>query len=193
MKRPKQIRNVDAEVTHWSDDISGEVVLEIVTALRKRLRRVDRSHDIPYLAGYSRDGRTVFIDRHMPRSFLVGKRRVRTDRFLITHEVVEKALLDQLRLHYLHAHQIALRTEQAAVRAAGVNWRDYDRFTKSNEKAIADERLKRVPRDLDLTPYRDEHDFDLLKRMQAARRRSERSEPELPRRPDGKYKPQMTA
>ena len=35
MKRPKQIRNVDAEVTHWSDDISGEVVLEIVTALRK--------------------------------------------------------------------------------------------------------------------------------------------------------------
>ena len=40
MQRPKQIRNVDAEVTHWSDDISGEVVLEIVTALRKRLRRV---------------------------------------------------------------------------------------------------------------------------------------------------------
>ena len=35
MKRPKQIRNVDAEVTHWSDDISGEVVLEIVTAPRK--------------------------------------------------------------------------------------------------------------------------------------------------------------
>jgi hypothetical protein len=62
MKHPKQIRNVDAEITHWSDDISGEVVLEIVTALRKRLRRVDRSHDIPYLAGYSRDGRTVFID-----------------------------------------------------------------------------------------------------------------------------------
>jgi len=86
MKRPKPVRNVDAEVTHWSDDISGEVVLEIVTALRKRLRRVDRNHDIPYLAGYSRDGRTVFIDRHMPRSFLVGKRRVRTDSFLITHE-----------------------------------------------------------------------------------------------------------
>jgi hypothetical protein len=138
-------------------------------ALRKRLKRVDRNHDIPYLAGYSRDGRTVFIDRHMPRSFLVGKRRVRTDRFLITHEVVEKALLDQLRLHYLHAHQIALRTEQAAVRAAGLNWRGYDRFTKSHEKTMADERLQRVPRDLDLTPYRDEHDFDLLKRMQAAR------------------------
>jgi hypothetical protein len=57
MKRPKPVRNVDAEVTHWSDDISGQVVLEIVTALRKRLRRVDRSHDIPYVAGAGRERR----------------------------------------------------------------------------------------------------------------------------------------
>jgi hypothetical protein len=170
MKRPKRIRNVDAEVTNWSDEVSNEAMLDAAEALRRRIRRVDRSHDIPYIAGYSRDGRTVFIDRHMPRSFRFGETRVQTDRFLITHEVVEKALLDQLRLHYLHAHQIALRTEQAAVRAAGVSWRDYDRFTKSHEKAIADERLKRVPHDLDLTPYRDEHDFDLLQRLQAARR-----------------------
>ena len=61
------------------------------------------------------------------------------------------------------------------MRAAGINWRDYDRFTKSHEKAIFDERLKRVPRDLDLTPYSDEHDFDLLKRMQSARKASRRS------------------
>jgi hypothetical protein len=31
---------------------------------------------------------------------------------------VEKTLIDQLGLHYLHAHQIASRAEQAAVRAA---------------------------------------------------------------------------
>ncbi|MGX9146341.1 hypothetical protein [Mesorhizobium sp. 128a] len=29
--------------------------------------------------------------------------------FLVCHEIVEKALLDELRLHYLHAHQIASR------------------------------------------------------------------------------------
>jgi hypothetical protein len=95
-------------------------------------------------------------------------RRVQTDRFLVTHEVVEKALLDELHLHYLHAHQIALRTEQAAVRAAGIAWRDYNRFTKANEKKIGDERLVRVPRDLDLTPYRDEHDLPELRKIISA-------------------------
>ena len=65
-------------------------------------------------------------------------------------------------------HQVALRTEQAAVRAAGIAWRDYNRFTKSNEKKIGDERLVCVPRNLDLTPYRDEHDFPELRKIIAA-------------------------
>jgi len=32
-------------------------------------------------------------------------------------------------------------------------------------KRIDDERLTKVPPDLDLKPYRDEHDFELLQRM----------------------------
>ncbi|MEA3066684.1 MAG: hypothetical protein QOK41_91, partial [Sphingomonadales bacterium] len=32
-------------------------------------------------------------------------------------------------------------------------------------KRIGDEGLKKVPADLDLKPYRDEHDFELLQRM----------------------------
>jgi len=32
-------------------------------------------------------------------------------------------------------------------------------------KHIGDERLTKVPKDLDLKPYRDEHDDDLLRRM----------------------------
>ncbi len=90
-----------------------------------------------------------------------------TDRFLILHEEVEKTLIDQLGLHYLHAHQIATRAEQAAVRAAGIDWRDYDRMQKY-VKEIGDERLTKVPADLDEKPYRDEHDTDLLQRMNAA-------------------------
>jgi hypothetical protein len=65
----------------------------------------------------------------------------------------------------LHAHQIATRAEQAAVCAAGVNWRDYDRFMQKYVKQIGDERLTKVPHDLDTKPYRDEHDDDLLQRM----------------------------
>lgn len=158
----------DSDVHVRSGDVSNRVMHDIVRAILKRVRRLDRDHDIPYVAGYARDGATIYIDRHMPKSFVHRGKRVRTDRFLVVHEAVEKALLDELKLHYLHAHQIALRAEQAAVRAAGLNWRSYDRFMKSNEKKIGDERLSKVPADLDLTPYRDEHDFELLRRMIAA-------------------------
>src|SRR6516164_10272091 len=99
----------------------------------------------------------------MPRSMKFQGREVDTDRFLILHEEVEKTLIDQLDLHYLHAHQIATRAEQAAVRAAGIEWRAYDRFMQKYVKEIGDERLNKVPRDLDTKPNRDEHDDDLLR------------------------------
>jgi hypothetical protein len=153
---------IEKQVGTRSDRVSDDVLLEAVTAILSRPKKIDRTHDIPYLAGYSSDGRTVFIDRHLPVTMRVGHTFQRIVRFLVVHEMVEKSLLDEMRLHYLHAHQIALRAEQAAVRAAGISWSEYDRFMKANEKKIGDERLRRVPPTLDLTPYRDEHDFDEL-------------------------------
>jgi hypothetical protein len=137
-------------------------------AVVRRAKKIDRNHDIPYLAGYSTDGKTIYIDRHMPRLWKYRRREIDTDRYLILHEEVEKTLIDQLGLHYLHAHQIATHAEQAAVRAAGIAWRDYDRYMQKFVKKLGDEKLTRVPDDLDLKPYRDEHDDDLLKRMAAA-------------------------
>ena len=145
--------------------VSSLMLDRALDAIVRRLKKFDRQHDIPYLAGYSEDGKTIYIDRHMPRSFKFRGRTIETDRFLILHEEVEKTLIDQLGLHYLHAHQIATRAEQAAVRACGVNWRDYDRFMQKFVKKIGDERLTKVPDDLDTKPYRDEHDDDLLQRM----------------------------
>jgi hypothetical protein len=136
-------------------------------AVVRRVKNLDRKHDIPYLAGYSRDGKVIYIDRHMPQTFRYEGRDINTDRYLILHEEVEKTLIDQLNLHYLHAHQIASRAEQAAVRAAGIRWRDYDAFMQKNVKHIGDERLTKVPADLDLKPYRDEHDYELVQRMLA--------------------------
>ena len=87
----------------------------------------------------------MFIDRHLPKSFRWLTKTVRVDPFLLTHEIVEKALLDELRLHYLHAHQIALRAERDAVKAAGVPWWIYQRLMKKYEKPIEEEKLVRVP------------------------------------------------
>ena len=158
------------EVRTKSEDISDEVMNDVVKALRRRVRKVDHTYDIPYVAGYSRDGRTVYIDRHLPRSFRSWTSRVYVTPFLLTHEIVEKALLDELGLHYLHAHQIAIRSERAAVEAAGVSWRTYEGFMKKHEKQIEREALQRVPADLDLTPYRDEKDFKLLHQLVAKER-----------------------
>ncbi len=145
--------------------VSSLMMDRALDAVLRRVKTLDRDHDIPYLAGYSRDGNTIYIDRHMPTSFTFRGRRIDTDRYLILHEEVEKTLIDRLGLHYLHAHQIATRAEQAAVRAARIEWRAYDRFMQKYVKRMGDERLTRVPADLDLKPYRDEHDADLVKRM----------------------------
>jgi hypothetical protein len=145
--------------------VSSLMMDRALDAIVRRAKKIDRKHDIPYLAGYSNDGKTIYIDRHMPKTMKYAGRDVDTDRYLILHEEVEKTLIDQLNLHYLHAHQIATRAEQAAVRAAGISWRAYDEFMQKNVKHIGDERLTRVPADLDLKPYRDEHDYDLVQRM----------------------------
>jgi hypothetical protein len=156
---------LEQEVRHKSEDIGDEVLLDVVKAIRRRVKVINREYDIPYIAGYSVDGDTVFIDRHLPRQFRWLMKTVRVEPFLLTQEIVEKALLDELRLHYLHAHQIAVRAERDAVKAAGVSWWAYQRFMKQHERQIEEENLVKVPAALDLTPYRDEKDFALLKRL----------------------------
>ena len=148
--------------------VSSFMMDRALEAVVRQISKLDRNHDIPYLAGYSRNGKTIYIDRHMPKSFLLKGRRIKTDRFLILHEALEKTLMDHLGLRYLHAHQIATRAEQAAVRAAGISWDAYDRFMRTYVKSIGDKSLSKVPRDLDLKPYREERDDALLRRIAAS-------------------------
>jgi hypothetical protein len=130
---------------------------------------LDCEHDIPYLAGYSVDRKKIYIDRHLQKKFTDHRgKEHQVDRFLILHEATEKAMIDCWNLHYQHAHQIALRAEEAAVRAAGIEWRDYDQFMQQWIKTADSGKLTRVPADLDLTPYRDENDGELIKVMQRA-------------------------
>lgn len=144
--------------------VSAFMLERALEEINKRFPVVDRDHDIPYLAGYSLDGKTIYIDRHLPTT-LDG---VDVIQFLVLHEAIEKALLDQLQIHYQHAHQIALLAEREAVRVVGLKWSAYDSFMQKYIKEDGNEELKKVPADLDLKPYIDEHDDDLLKRMAKA-------------------------
>jgi len=148
--------------------VSSSMLMHAVGEILKRVH-LDRDHDIPYLAGYSVDRSKIYIDRHLEKAFTdhLGRRH-EVDRFLILHEATEKALIDSWGLHYQHAHQIALRAEEAAVRAAGIQWRDYDRFMQQWIKRADSAQVSKVPADLDLTPYLDENDGELIKVMQKA-------------------------
>jgi len=148
--------------------VNSDMLCKSVAEILKRVH-LDREHDIPYLAGYSVDRSKIYIDRHLEKSFIDHQdRRHEVDRFLILHEATEKAMIDDWGLHYQHAHQIALRAEEAAVRAAGIEWRDYDRFMQQWIKRADSNKLSKVPANLDLTPYLDENDGELIKVMQRA-------------------------
>jgi hypothetical protein len=150
--------------------VNSHMLCKSVDEILTRIH-LDRDHDIPYLAGYSVDRKKIYIDRHLEKSFVDHNgHKHDVDRFLILHEAAEKAMIDTWGLHYQHAHQIALRAEEAAVRAAGIEWRDYDRFMQQWIKTADSSKLTKVPANLDLTPYLDENDGELIKVMQRAMR-----------------------
>ena len=141
-----------------------------VRRLLYRYQGVDDSYDLPYLAGYSTDGKTIYIDRHLPEELEYhydGKTRpFRPRSFLIDHESFEKAVIDALGWKYGHAHQGATEYERRHVMQAGLLWSPYQDAYKPYIKADEHEKLKRVPKDLDLTPYLD--DPVLLARLRKA-------------------------
>ncbi|MER8792209.1 hypothetical protein NKH71_30940 [Mesorhizobium sp. M0983] len=59
--------NLEDEVRHVSEDVNDAVLGDVVRALHRRVQIV-HDFDIPYIAGYSKDGKTIYIDRHMPRT-----------------------------------------------------------------------------------------------------------------------------
>lgn len=146
-------------------DLSAHQLLETLSEVNEKFPKINRDFDIPYLAGYSNDGKTIYIDRHLPKYLHTQSLKIDVDQFLVLHEAIEKSLIDCLGLKYQHAHQIALRAERDAVKIAGIKWRNYDKFMRRYIKQDGHEKLTKVPQDLDLTPYRDEHDDDLLNEM----------------------------
>jgi hypothetical protein len=130
--------------------------------------RIDRNYDIPYLAGYSQDGKTIYVDREFPvRGLLVGRRVVNVLPFLVEHEKVEKAVIDVLGKPYSYAHAVATHAEEKKALAAGYQPREYEKAFEPYIKKDARKRIQRTPADLDLTPYRDEQDNDLIGRKAA--------------------------
>ena len=132
-------------------------------AVREKLwmpRTEDNSFDIPYIAGYSKDGKTIYYDRHLPEVLKLkydrSTRDINPREFLRLHETLEKAIIDALGWGYYHAHAAATAWERRNVfeRLGPQWWMPYQHAMDGYAKADEHEKIKRVPKDLDLTPYK---------------------------------------
>lgn len=128
--------------------------------------KIDSSKDVPYLAGYSKDGKTIYFDRHFRPIFNYHGRAIDTRRFITIHEVGEKALIDLFHFRYAVAHHIITHYENEAVKAARISTRAYAKFLSPQIKHIYHDKLKDLPKDLDPTPYIDEHEKKIIKALQ---------------------------
>lgn len=145
--------------------VSDDTLIDSLNELMKHVN-VDRSYDIPYVAGYSTNDKSIFIDRDLPKTYKDSQGKEHSvDPFLVMHEATEKAMLDMWNMPYKLAHQISLRAEEASIRAARLEWKEYDDFMQKWISIIGDKKPSRVPPNLDLTPYLDENDDELIKIM----------------------------
>lgn len=144
-----------------------------------RITVINRDYDIPYLAGYSKDGKTTYIDRHMPISVKVKNKVIIVTVPLVTHERTEKGILlnratvatllnvKEKDIDYQFAHGIATVAEEDWLSDYKIRCEDYEIALKPYIKMAEFEKIQKVPEDLDLEPYRDWGDERLVKLLVA--------------------------
>lgn len=92
---------------------------------------VDRSHDVPYLAGSSAEGGKTYIDRSVPPSITQKSGKTYDPaRYLTVHEQLEHDLMAKGQ-PYESAHRAALDAERAAVLRDGLDWDEYQSAMKA--------------------------------------------------------------
>jgi len=118
---------------------------------------INKDYDVPYLGGYSVDGKTIYLDRHLPDKITFNVDGRDYSYYPITylryHEAFEKAVMDVLAWSYPSAHEAATGYERRAVIAGGLPWDGYQKSLKPYIKADEHEKLVKCPPDLDLRPY----------------------------------------
>jgi hypothetical protein len=114
---------------------------------------IDREHDIPYLAGSSKDGKVVYIDRHLPKELKVGGQLIDPAKYLAVHELCERSIMVNMGAEYPSAHQIAEAWEKAVVQADGLNWQDYEKALDGFISQAEHEKIEKAPADLYTKPY----------------------------------------
>lgn len=130
---------------------------------------IDATHDVPWLANRSTDGKTVYRDKHVPKILPLTK--IDCDKTLPWHELGEW-LCENDGVDYDDAHtKVANPLERRAVEAQRPDdpgiWRKYSDEMDGYIRDVGDETITDVPADIDLRPFEDD-DRKLLEELIAA-------------------------
>jgi len=120
---------------------------------------INNDYEVSYLAGYSIDGKTIYIDKRLPRYLtLKDGRKIDVYPYLIEHESWEKHLEDNKNYRYSYAHEKATGKERAKVESDNIDWDEYQNYMLKMVKELKEFNTP-VPPDLDLKPEKDSHDY----------------------------------
>ena len=145
--------------------------------IRRRLAQpftLSRKFDIALLGSSATDGKTVYLDRHLPVSVKVGKRPMNVTQPLIRHERLEQAIEDIYGWPYILAHDIAEHWEEQLVTQMGIDPKAYEKALEPWIKKDEHAKVTKVPADLDLRPVlsgADPEDKSILKNYKAVVRK----------------------
>ena len=128
---------------------------------------VNTDYEIPYLAGYSKDGKTIYIDKRLPKClFNYFEELEDTLKVLITayinglvrHERSEKYFEDYKKYKYPYAHELATAEERKLVTSYGIDWDTYQNYMLKMVKKFKTFSGP-LPPNLDTKPEKDTHDY----------------------------------
>lgn len=156
--------------TRFSFSPSGRPNKDDLNESRKLMRadfKLVTGVDVPYCAGYNEAGDTIYIDKDVPETAVISGRTLSIWEHVMDHEMIEKAMLEKFgNEKYQGAHTVAEFWEDLCVRSNGYDPNAYEEWWNGIIATIAARpEYKRVPADLDLTPYRDEQDTKTLDKM----------------------------
>jgi hypothetical protein len=115
---------------------------------------VNRSYDVPYLAGMSKDGSTIYIDRNLPHQIDVGGKKFDPALSLGLHELTEYRAMEGAGMKWEPAHKrLANVAERRWLQSRGVDWRHYEEIMDGYLSHMEREKIDNPPPDLYIKPY----------------------------------------
>jgi hypothetical protein len=151
----------------------GQLFAKVFDEITKRFKslKLDKSHQVPYLGGMSKDRDIAYIDSRIPDTMEFEGKTYNINLFLCWHECVEKTIMDLLGLSYNEAHHEAEWAETQLIQASGLNPKPYHEYiSKTYPWTLVHFDPNLVPSDLDLKPYVEDRKYDVINKILKARK-----------------------